>query len=142
MANYLFQTASAHCFRRIIPLDLRPVLGIRKLRYSLGTLKKREAQRTSKKLASATPFLFDRIRTTEMSKLTPEQLNYVVHKYIKNWIKTDTEEAPKSSIDVRNDMLKHYALTKGKLVTTTEGVEIRNASPSGRASRPNATCST
>lgn len=99
MPTYLVQTSFAHCFRRAVPVDLRPVIGLRELRYSLGTLRKREAQRTAKKLAAATSLLFDKIRTTEMSKLAPEQLTDIVHNYIKNWLKADAEEAPKNSID-------------------------------------------
>lgn len=42
-------------------------------------------------------------------------------------------QLPKRTIDARsfmnvNDMLKHYALSKGKLVTTEEGVEKLKAS--------------
>lgn len=62
---------------------------MRELRYSLGTLRKREAQRTAKKLAAATSLLFDQIRTTEMSTYTPEQLKGIIHNYIQDSLAED-----------------------------------------------------
>lgn len=89
MPTYLVQIPSSHCFRRIVPVDLRSVIGMRELRYSLGTLRKREALRAAKKLAAATSLLFDQIRTTEMSTYTPEQLKGIIHNYIQDSLAED-----------------------------------------------------
>ncbi|MCT4627242.1 site-specific integrase [Halodesulfovibrio sp.] len=81
MANYLFQTASAHYFRRTIPLDLRPVFGIREMRYSLGTIRKRDAKRVAKRLAAATSLLFEQTRLSQ-SSVDKNQIKNSLKSYI------------------------------------------------------------
>ena len=82
MANYLFQTASAHYFRRTIPLDLRPAFGIRELCYSLGTIRKRDAKRVARKLAAATSVLFEQTRLSASNEVDRKQVKISLKAYI------------------------------------------------------------
>lgn len=92
MADYLVTTPHSHCFRRAIPSDLQPLVGIKELRYSLRTMRKHEAKKKARSLAAATNILFDTIRESpNMQSLPKEELQRIVRNYIQEILKEDEE---------------------------------------------------
>ena len=92
MADYLVTTPHSHCFRRAIPTDLRSLVGLKELRYSLRTMRKHEAKKKARSLAVATNILFKTLReSTDMQSLPKEELQRIIRTYIQEILREDEE---------------------------------------------------
>jgi hypothetical protein len=86
--SYLIRNPHSHCFRMVVPKDLRKSVGKKELRYSLSTGYIGVAKHNARLVASQVQFLFQRLRKggTVLSKLSDDQIQQLVHRYIKDSI--------------------------------------------------------
>ena len=96
--SYLVRNPYSYCFRMIVPKDLRKFVGKTELRYTLRTGNLRTAKSKAKLLAGQVQLIFRRLRKGDkiLSKLSDDQIQGLVHQYIKNeiegWEKNFYEE--------------------------------------------------
>jgi integrase len=85
---YLVHTPYSWCFRLIVPLPLRWVVGKRELRYSLKTGAIGVAKRKARFLAGKVQFIFQLLQKgwQGMGELTQDQIQQLVDNYIKKSI--------------------------------------------------------
>jgi len=80
MGAFLVYQPSGFCFRLTVPRDLRAVVGVREIRYSLHTHQRQEASRTARKLARKVQALFFRLRGggKGMSELSGKEIRDLI----------------------------------------------------------------
>ena len=85
---YLVHNLHSWCFRIIVPLPLRWVVGKRELRYSLKTGAIGVAKRKARFLAGKVQFIFQLLQRgwQGMGELTQDQIQQLVSNYIKKSI--------------------------------------------------------
>jgi len=95
---YLVRNPYSFCFRMIVPKDLRKFVGKTELRYTLRTGNLRQAKHKANFLAGQVQLVFRCLRkdNRDLSKLSDDQIQKLVHQYIKNalesWDKAFYEE--------------------------------------------------
>ncbi len=94
MANssYLLQKSSGHFFRYQFPKDIKPLVGKSELRYSLRTGNLSLAKSKAMIIAGRIKGIIRSIRKTGMSNLTPEQINTIIKKLIRDELEGDEHD--------------------------------------------------
>lgn len=87
--SYLIRNPYSYCFRMNVPEDLRQFVGKRELRYSLKTGYRKEARAKAFLLAGKVYIIFKVLRKggAELSKLSDNQIQDIVKKYLENTVK-------------------------------------------------------
>jgi integrase len=75
-----------------IPHDLRDVVGLRELRYTLHSRKTSEACRIARRLAKKMHRIFDQLRRGEMAELSQEKIRATMRELIRKVLKTSEEK--------------------------------------------------
>jgi len=88
--SYLVRNPYSYCFRLIVPKDLQPRLGKKELRYSLKTGYLGVAKQRARLLAGQVHLTFRLLRRggTILNKLSDDQIQELVHQYIKQSIES------------------------------------------------------
>jgi len=88
--SYLIRNPYGYCFRMIVPKDLRKVIRKTELRYSLKTGRLGFAKHKARLLAGQVQLLFNNLRKggTVLTKLTDDQIQKLVQRYIKDSIES------------------------------------------------------
>jgi len=85
-STYLIHTPSPYCFRLIVPLNLRPHIGLSEIRRSLKTRSLSLAKERSHHIVGRLQKLFRNIRkdkgTTIMNQLTRDHIQGIIRDYI------------------------------------------------------------
>ncbi|MGD2098327.1 MAG: hypothetical protein PVG35_12140, partial [Desulfobacterales bacterium] len=98
---YLVRNPYSYCFRMIVPKDLRKFVGKTELRYTLRTGYLGIAKSKAKYLAGQVQLIFRYLRKEyeNLSQLLDDQIQKLVHQYIKTSIK-DWDERSYEPIDL------------------------------------------
>ena len=88
--SYLIRNPYSYCFRLIVPKDLQKFVGKKELRYSLKTGYIGVAKQKSRFLAGQLQLIFRYLRKggAILSRLTDDQIQELVQKYIRNSIES------------------------------------------------------
>ena len=92
MGTYLVhQPQSGFCFRMNIPYDLREVVGLRELRYTLHSQKTSEACCVARRLAKKMHRVFAQLRRGDMAELSQEKVRAKIRDLIGRTLRTSEE---------------------------------------------------
>ncbi|MFC1581225.1 DUF6538 domain-containing protein, partial [Thermodesulfobacteriota bacterium] len=87
--HYLVRNSYSYCFRMKVPQDLQKYVGRKELRYSLKTGYRSEARAKALMLAGIVHRIIRSLRKggAELSELTDDQIQAMVQKYLRDWVK-------------------------------------------------------
>ena len=114
--SYLVHQNSAYCFRLTVPPDIRPIVGIREIRYSLRTGFLGEAKSRARRMVGFAQEVFEKIRTgAYMPELKDAEIQALLRDYFRETLDSDEhdrvtgipldEETPKALM-MGHDVLK------------------------------------
>ncbi len=87
--SYLVRNPYSYCFRMFVPKDLQPYIGRKELRYPLKTGYLATAKYKARFMAGQVQRLFKFLRkgNTALKKLSDNQIQELIEKYLKGLIK-------------------------------------------------------
>ncbi len=115
--SYVYQTPHSYCFRMRVPADLQPLVNRKEFRYSLKTCYLGIAKSKARFLAGNVQWLFEILRYSGdwMDKLTDDQMQQMINRYIRNKLESLERKRAVEGIDIRkvmkeDEMLKDFIL--------------------------------
>lgn len=117
--SYLVRNPSSYCFRMVVPIDLRKVMGKTELRFSLRTGSLSEAKYRSMRIAGFTLSLFRKLRHMEgeMSELSQSEIQALMNKYLKEILEESEDERVRTSKPMNLDKLDDHLEALSHLYT-------------------------
>lgn len=131
-STYLFRRTGWYYFRIAVPDELRPLVGLREIRYSLATCHHRTAKLRSLRLVVFILGLFEKLRQRKMAELNDSEIKKMVREHFKRLLEQDelerlTREDPKTLDDIEKtlfDLGAERQASEWELATGIYGPEV------------------
>lgn len=108
-STYLFRRLGWYYFRIAVPAELRPIVGLREIRYSLETGRHKTAKLRSLRLVTFILQLFERLHQGTMADLTDSKIRDMVRDHFRRLLELDelerlTRKSPKTQDDIEKTL--------------------------------------
>ena len=91
--SYLVRQSHGYCFRMTVPKDLRPVVGLKEIRYTLRAHDGEKAKPIARKMAEFVHQLFGELRTgaNGMTEVSSDDIKRLIQPEVKKMLEEDEE---------------------------------------------------